>query len=94
MDLKQFPNKKRLTTSLLGDELDRRVQAYISYLQSNGAVINSTVVISVAQGIVSTITAIIYQSKMVDTQVSRSWAKHLLYHMGFTKGRTGTKVKL
>ena len=47
MDLKQFPDKKR-GWLLLVDEIDRRVQAYILDLQSNGGVINSTIIIAVA----------------------------------------------
>ena len=47
MDLKQFPDKKR-GWLLLGDETDRRVQAYILDLQSNGGVINSTIINAVA----------------------------------------------
>ena len=85
---------KRGRPLLLGDELDRRVQAYILDLRSNGAVINSTIVIAVAQGIVSH-----YDSNMLEQNgghitLSKTWAKYLLHRMGFTKRRASTKAKL
>ena len=63
-------------------------------LRSNGAVINSTIVIAVAQGIVSH-----YDSNMLEQNgghitLSKTWAKYLLHRMGFTKRRASTKAKL
>ena len=94
MDLKQLPDKKRGRPLLLGDELDRRVKAYILDIQSKGAVVNSTIVIAVAQGIVSH-----YDSNMLEENgghitLSKTWAKYLLYRMGFTKRRASLKAKL
>ena len=50
--IKELPEKKRGRLLLLGDELDKQVKSYIRYLRERGAVVNTAIVLGVAQGIV------------------------------------------
>ena len=51
--LKSLPEKKRGRPYLLGEELDKQVRAYVTSLRSNGAVVNTAIVMSCAEGIVN-----------------------------------------
>ena len=53
MDVNELSDKKRGRRLMLGEQLDKRVQSYVLDLRSNGAVINSSITIAVAQGIVT-----------------------------------------
>ena len=47
-----LPSKKKGRPLLLGDELDKQVQAYITNLRSGHAVVNTAIVLALAEGIV------------------------------------------
>ena len=53
MNINELPDEKRGRKLMLGEELDKQVQSYLLYLRCNGAVINSSITIAVAQGIVT-----------------------------------------
>ncbi len=48
----ELPSKKRGRPLLLGDELDKKVKAYLVSLHSCGAVVNTAITLASAQGIV------------------------------------------
>ena len=50
--LKCLPEKKRGRPYLLGEELDKQVRAYVASLRANGAVVNTAIVLSCAEGII------------------------------------------
>ena len=52
MEITALESKKRGRPLLLGDELDKRVQLYVSSLRDHGAVINTRIVIAADEGIV------------------------------------------
>ena len=58
MKIKKLPEKKRGHPFLLGEELDRQLQEYIKGLREGKAVINSTIIFSVVQGIIKVTLAI------------------------------------
>ena len=51
-EVKELPPKKRGCPLLLGAELDARVQLYIKEKRKNGVVVNTSVVMAAAEGIV------------------------------------------
>ena len=53
MYVNELSDKKRGRRLMLGEELYKQVQSYVLDLRSNGAVINSSITIAVAQGIVT-----------------------------------------
>ena len=50
--LKCLPEKKRGRPYLLGEELHKQVRAYVASLRANGAVVNTAIVLSCAEGII------------------------------------------
>ena len=65
--IKQLPSKKRGRPMLLGDELDRQVQAYLLRLREAGCVVNSAIVLGAARGIVMK-----HDSNLLDTNGGQS----------------------
>ncbi len=51
-EITELPSKKRGRPLLLGDELDKKVKAYLVSLRSCGAVVNTAITLASAQGIV------------------------------------------
>lgn len=83
--IKELPEKKREHPLLLGDELDKQVKIYnqFEYLQERGAVVNTVVVLGVAQGIVRNHDS---SSNLLACNgghicLGKPWTKNLLSHM-------------
>ena len=51
-EITELPSKKRGRPLLLGEELDRKVKAYLLSLRSFGAVVNTAITLACAKGIV------------------------------------------
>ena len=52
IDIDELPTKKRGRPFLLGEDLDRQVQAYLTHLRSTGLLVNTAITLGVAEGIV------------------------------------------
>ena len=85
MDVNELSDKKRGRGLMLGGELDKQVQSYVLDLRSNDAVINSSVIIAVAQGIVTNYDSNLLSENRGHIALTKSWAKYLLRHLGFVK---------
>ena len=94
IDISELPDKKRGRRLLLGEELDRQVQSYILDLRDNGAVINSTITMAVAQGIVNNFDSNLLLENGGHINLTKTWAKYLLQCLGFVKRRSSTKSKV
>ena len=94
VSVKSLDNKKRGRPFLLGEELDRQVQAYIKCLRENGAVINTQIVMAVAEGIVKSHDSNLLKVNGDHITCSKSWAKSLLSRLGYVKRRASTKMKV
>ena len=79
---------------MLGEELDKKVQSYVLGLRSNGAVINSSITIAVAQGIVTNYNSNLLSENGGHIALTKSWAKYLLQRLGFVKRQSSTKAKV
>ena len=75
---------------LLGELLDKKLQAKIFFMRSQQVAINSSVVISVAK-------ALLLKNKMLlsgPIYLEKEWARHFLKRMGFSKRRVTSTSKL
>ena len=79
---------------LLGVELDKKVQEYIKRLQSGHAVVNSSIVKALAEGIVSGCDLTLLSSNGGPITISKDWAKGIMERMGLSKRKATTKSTL
>ena len=92
----QLPPKKRgrpLLPFLLGTELDQRVQLYVKELRTNGAIINTAIIMATAEGIVQHHDMNMLAKHGGPIAITKPWAQSLLTRMQFVKRRGNTKLK-
>ena len=70
---------------LLGEELDRQVQAYIKCLRESGAVINTAIVMAVSEGIVKSHDCNLLKVNGGHIACNKNWAKSLLSRLGYLR---------
>ena len=92
--VKELVDKKRGRPLLLGSELDKQVQAYLTTLRTNGAVINTAIAMACGEGIVKSHDSNLLECNGGHISLTKHWAKYLLHRMGFVKRRASTKAKL
>lgn len=73
--LKSLPENKRGRLYLLGEELDKQVRTYVTTLRSNGAVVNTAVVMSCAEGIVKSHDSNLLASNGGHILLTKDWGK-------------------
>ena len=85
-----FAGKKQGRPLMIGEELDKHVQVYITYMQSTGTTVNTAVVIACAEGI------LMHEDAALLTRVnlSKGWAQYLLQRMGYVKRKATSKAKV
>ena len=91
--VESLDHKKRGRLFLLGEELDHQVQAYTKCFRENGAVINTQIVMAVAEEIVKSHDSNMLKVNGGHIACSKSWAKSLLSCLGYVKRRASTKMK-
>lgn len=80
---KTIPTKQRGRTSLLGNELDKKLVNYIMRIRRAGGCVNSSMVIAAAQGLLKKDRPYLLGS----LSLTKSWAHYQLKRLGFTKRR-------
>ena len=85
LTIDKLPKKKRGHPYLLGEEMDRQLQEYIKSLREAKAVINSSIVISAAEGIVKGTDQSLLAVNGGHIKCSKDWAKHFLTRIGYVK---------
>ena len=83
-----FAGKKNGQPLMIGEELDKHVQEFITYMRSTGTTVNTAVVIACAEGI------LMHEDAALLTRVnlSKGWAQYLQQRMGYVK-RKATSIK-
>ena len=94
MVVPELVDKKRGRPLLLGSELDKQVQAYLTTLRTNGAVVNTAIAMACAEGVVKSHDSNQLECNGGPISLTKHWAKYLLHRMGFVKRRASTKAKL
>ena len=84
-----FAGKKNGRPLLIGEELDKHVQEYITYMRSTGTTVNTAVVIACAEGILMHEDAAL----LARVNLSKGWAQYLLQRMDYVKRKATSKAK-
>ena len=71
-EVQTLPRKKQGRPLLIGDELDKEVQAYIKHMREASSAVNTEVVIAAAEGI------LMNHDLKSKIQLTTAWAKYLL----------------
>ena len=85
VDVQGSPGKKRGRPLLLGEQLDKQVKDYISYLRAQGCIINTHVVIAVGKGIVMGKGSNLLDCNDGSLVLTKDWARNILNRMGMVK---------
>ena len=92
--VKELQMKTRGRPVILGEKLDLMVQKYILSIREKGGTIDTSIVVSAANGIVKSLE----RSRLAEyggpVQLTRSWARSVLRRMNFTKRKGTTKSKI
>ena len=89
-DFEEFSSKKNGCPLKIGENLDKQVMEYVSYMRSTGTAVNTAVVMSCAEGILMHEDA----SMLSRVDLNKGWAQYLLHRMGFVKRKATTKAKV
>ena len=94
ISISDLPQMKRERPLLLGEELDKQVQAYLTSFRESGAVVNTAITMACAEGIVRSADSNMLAVNGGHILITKDWAKSLLQRMGFVKRRASTKAKI
>ena len=92
--VKELPAKKRGRPLTIGEDLDKQVQGYLSYIRDNGGVVNTAIAISCAEGIIMNKDSRLLASNGGHILLTRHWGKNILYRMGLVKRKGTTKASV
>ena len=94
LTIKELPTQKRGHPYLLGKEMDRQLQEYVKSLRELKTVVNSTIVLSIAEVIVKSHDSSLLACNGGHIQCTKQWAKHFLTRLGYMKRKATTKASL
>ena len=94
IEVEELPMKKRGRPFLLGEKLDQQVKQYVTTLRENGAVINTSIVVACAAGVVKSEDHNLLASNGGHISLTKNWGKSFLKRMGFVKRRASTSAKV
>uniref|UniRef100_A0A1X7U266 HTH CENPB-type domain-containing protein n=1 Tax=Amphimedon queenslandica TaxID=400682 RepID=A0A1X7U266_AMPQE len=89
-----LPGKTRGQPPLLGEKLDKCLQEIIKEMRCRGTPIGSTIVVAVARGILLKHNRQMMEEFGGSLKPNKSWAKQVLWRMGFSKRRANSKAKI
>ena len=91
-----LPTKPRGRPLLLGQDLDKAVQEYVSAVRTVGGVINTTIVMAATEGIVSAHDVAKLSLHGGHIHITKTWAQSVLNRMGYVKRKcsNGGKVSV
>ena len=93
-ETEELPSKKRGRPTLLSEDVERQLKAYLVALREKGGVVNTAITIASASGIVTK-----KDSNLLDINggpicLSKPWAKSFLERIGFVKRKGTTKAQV
>ena len=92
--MNKLHSRRRGHPLLLGKVLDDQVKKYVNYLRKSGAVINSAIVMAVAEGIIRIHDSNLLASSGGQIAITTSCARSILHHLGFVKWRPSSKANV
>ena len=94
LEVTELPSKKRGKPFLLGDKIDAEVQTILRAMRESGAVVNTSITIATGTGVVRKRDKSLLKENGGSLELTKNWAKSILYRMGFVKRRGNTKAKV
>ena len=79
---------------MLGEDLDKQVQAYLLELGKVGGVVDREIAIASAKGIVRKKDSRMLAENGGHVLLTKDWAHYLLHRMGYVKRKANSKVKI
>ena len=92
--VKELLQKKMGCPLMLGEDLDKQVQAYLLELGKVGGLVNREIAIVSARGIVRKKDSRMLAENGGHVLLTKDWAHYLLLCMGYMKRRANNKVKI
>ena len=89
-EIEALPPSKRGRTLILGEHLDQAVSQRLQTIRNEGGVINSTIVMAIAGGILKDKNSGLLAEHGGSVNITKTWAKSLLNRIGRVK-RKGAK---
>ena len=90
----QLPSKRYGRPLLLGEKIDAEIQTIIEAMRDNGAVVNTSIAIAIAIGVVRKRDRSLLKEEGDLLELKKACAKSILQRMGFVKRRGNTKAKV
>ena len=94
LSVKSLPSAKRGRPLLLGEELDKQVQGYIRALRDEGGVVTIPLTMAIGTAIVESSNRMLLSKNGGSIEITKNWARSLLYRMKFVKRRGGSTRKI
>ena len=79
---------------MLGHELDRQVQAHLISLREVGGIVNTSIAIAAATGIIRRHDSKLLAGNGGHITLTKHWAQYLLQRMGYVKRKATSKAKI
>ena len=93
--VKKLCEKKWRRPLLIGEDLERQLQEFISQVRSFGGVVNTAITLAAAKGIVLAKDAnMLSENGGGYLNLTRDWGKRLLSRMGLVKRKATTTLKI
>ena len=92
--VKRLPTKSQGRPLMLGEQLDAAVRDYIQGMRTVGGVVNTTIVLAAAEGIITARDQSLLVKNGGHIQLTKSWAKSLLKRMGYVKRKCSNAGKI
>ena len=94
MTIEKLPEKKTGRPLMLGDTLDKEVQAYIQETRKVGGVVNARIAIACATGILRRRNSNLLAVNGGHVVLTKEWARYLLHRLGYVKRKSNSKAKV
>ena len=94
LSVKSLPSAKRGRPLLLGEELDKQVKGYIRALRDEGGVVTIPLTMAIGTAIVESSNRMLLSKNGGSIEITKNWARSLLYRRKFVKRRGGSTRKI
>lgn len=94
LEIHELPVRKRGRRLMLGDEIEQRTQTLVRKIRENGGIVNSTIVKSVALGVVEAEDKTLLEENGGHVNISRDLAYRIQKRMNLAKRRGSTSAKI
>ena len=94
LNVKKLPSAKRGRPLLLGEKLDNEVKGYLRSLRDEGGMVAVPVTMAIGMAIVETNNRMLLAKNGGPIEISKNWARSLLYRMNFVKRKCVSTRKI